>query len=628
MLSDPPVPDIPPTLPRHDVSETNVSDLDLNNLRPTGGISGSTDRLNTDRAPKLPPNRQERPPLNVGHQTSSQKEEYIPLETCFSGPAGIVDDDDQVFSSIPLDIAPPTPAKTGEKKLISDDGNGQTYDQPSNCYRPAKQELDNNDNLYKLPPPNHPSVLNYSPEESNVYKYPPAQKVVNQQNVFNMVPPPQNNSFIGTHSTSRSSKHSSADDDDDEDDVYKVPPVRHEQVEYDTPPIKPNKVFHNIAERDSGSSGASKNSFAHTDDSGFVDTTNQQFVKNSVDSLSQKVNSMNMGPSQDIYDTPPSSKSSLLEVIPPPPRPHKGPVDPKTDSRYINLPSNSKSHPDKTPSKNSDNSYDFPVSANDRPQKTADAKMLGMSPPPPGDHKGVVLHRYTNAPPGYIPASTTEHDSYMPMTSPTTPTRNAFGVIDSSYLPMDNNSKQSYGDSYLSMDRQESHNQGNSYLPMAMAGSPPSDSYSTAPQRQSDRTSNGSIYAVMPDGPPRQYNPEYDNRFSDIYSGYPSNRPVSEDIYAPPPSNRPVEKGLLNTYLPPPSQRDSDVYALPPSNKPVTLGNSQVSMLEQYATVPSQTNLRDSTYDTPPPRPGYKARIGTSSPRFKPKGNNFIYIII
>lgn len=467
------------------------------------------------------------------------------------------------LSSIPLEAAPPPPVKTRLGYGVSPSGD-ETYDQPSKSYKQQVSQVDNNDNVYKLPPTSHPSVLHSDPPEEsggNVYKFPPSRNANNQ--VFNMVPPPRSNQFINSNGSLAGGVEGTGDD-----DVYKVPPHRDEQVEYDTPPSKAlpfTPVSHNV-------------------DASVCDINQDNSSKHPTGTLPQKQSNHGFPtamPSQEVYDTPPTK--ALLSVVPPPPtaQGHQGP-----ENKYINLPMNNSPVP--STYKPTDKSYDFPVSGGGAvKRKPSDAEMLGMSPPPPaGDHKGnLVLHKYTNAPPGYVPVD--------PMKSPS-------GT--SSYMPMDGN-KQAQRDSYLKMENRDS------YLVMDKPPQPPyspSQDYLNIADKQDS------------------YTPIAQNRMSDIYSSPPSNRPISEseDVYSMPPSNRPVEPVGFSSYQQQAGGRDSEIYAVAPSNKPVVPSplttTSSGSMLDTYP--PAPTQHRDSTYDTPPPRAFQSKKNITNSPRFRQKG--------
>ena len=583
--------------------------------------------------PEIPPPRENKPPA----------EGYIDLGDCYSGPKV---DDDGPISSIPMDFPPPPPIKTHQKMVAQGGDTLEDYDSPPKSYKnnPAA-DVDDNDNEYKYPPSSHRSVDQEPPGESlgSIYKHPPIRSVPklatnNQNELYNKVPPARSTEFKGTPKKSSGDTGEVASEEDD--DVYKVPPSRPDQVEYDIPPsTAPMVPSHNLqrkpSERDSGSSTASKGSQGHTDDSGFSEATDQAARSTRHGSSSHQTSELGATAYQ--------AKNSLLGVVPPPPppTPHKTSSDMANNSRYINVPSNSKSHPEcqvpppGIPHKNPDIAYDFPVSSAPSQRKKSDAEILGMSPPPPPcDKKGAMnIHRYTNAPPGYIPctpdsggssylpmsptSSTGSGDSYLPMdrkdssSSSYLPMDNGQGVQNNSYMPMDKQPKQDY----LPMD-----NTGSKEGYMPMGSGPRDDSYLPAdPTTPKDtyfpaaEDKRDSIYGIITDSSM--------SRSSDIYAYPPSNIPVTEEVYDVSPSNIPVVS--LQTQLPPPVTRTSDVYATHPSNKPIA-GGSQRSKLDAHPPAPS----RESTYDTPPPRPilSQKVKPPTSSPRFKPKGKCSIAI--
>ena len=114
----------------------------------------------------------------------------------------------------------------------------------------------------------------------------------------------------------------------------------------------------------------------------------------------------------DIYDIPPprtaKSMDNIMDTVPPPPRPPKAvqkiDLSPEEQGPYLNLPMNSKAHPQYIPPRRYSNQpgqrttvtmddiYDFPKGNPD---------ILAMSPPPPQACQ--TKHSYVNAPSGSVP---------------------------------------------------------------------------------------------------------------------------------------------------------------------------------------------------------------------------------
>ena len=344
------------------------------------------------------------------HQGSSRGEGYIPLDECYSA------DQHQSKPRSPLDIVPPAPfdrdsfpsepaplppVKSGQQGAPPRGADSEMYDYPPRrsyinihqdngeySYPPRRGESsdDGDDGLYKVPPRHQ---IEFASQTSGIYK----------------VPPPRHNLSPTTTPN-------------DANGWYDVPPVPHPKSRLNS--------SNGTADRRASDSG------------------------NLREILSMKVSmeprTSRWTPGCDTYDVPPAatksvSENNLLDCVPPPPRaPNHGggnmavPADEHTNSRYMNLPSNSKVHPGYlVPTPIKDSVYDFP-------RHRQDSDMLEMTPPPPQPCT-MVKHRYVNAPPGfvvdpdaegmYVPmAHATNDDLYLAMDSQVAPPRAPRGVED------------------------------------------------------------------------------------------------------------------------------------------------------------------------------------------------------
>ena len=377
-----------------------TSSPSLNSSPRHGAISGSVRQTGTLKSS----------PLSASPASSHQGshgEGYIPLDECYS--------DDRTQRRSPLDIVPPAPfdrdsfptepaplppVKSGQQGVPprgTDRRNSEMYDYPKRSY--INITIENQDNgEYSYPP-----RRGGSPDDGDdgLYKVPPVHRL----------------EFVSEQQTSG---------------IYKVPPPRHVSPTattnnangwYDVPPVPQTKSRLN-------SSGTAAR---RTSDSSNL----QEMLANKV---AVDPHTSRWAPSDETYDVPPPttksrSENNLLDRVPPPPRAAKhsitvaAPVDDHTNSRYMNLPLNSKVHPgyvapEKRPGKVipppiTDSVYDFP-------RHIQDTDMLEMSPPPP-QPCSMVKHKYVNAPPGYIGQEM--EGMYMPMVIQ--------DIDDDLYLPMD-----------------------------------------------------------------------------------------------------------------------------------------------------------------------------------------------
>ncbi len=359
----------------------------------------------------------------------SAQENYIPLDECFSNPdlpkrsstekvtsrrAGSLGGGsplDQVppapkrhnshrgsVDSIPEMPAPPPPIKTGQPPVWTQQeiiDPLQTYDHPSKSYVNIDAEMDLDDGTYKVPPRRHRNSVQDEP----LYKVPPTQHLefVPKTEPYYQVPPGHN---------------------------YPVEGYYQPDAEYDVPPLAKYLPRREGSQRDSNSSSGSRSSQKQDSAYGSEEFYSVPPCRRNTDSQSMEVLSDKMRTTglisvlnDDKYDVPPrkaQSETNILDSVPPPPRPPKGGVTPTgapLQGPYMNVPPNSKSHPQtETPQRATqtvDQMYDFPT------KKPSDAAMLSMSPPPPQPCSSIKMHGYVNAPSKYM-TNTTE-SMYMPM---------------------------------------------------------------------------------------------------------------------------------------------------------------------------------------------------------------------
>lgn len=169
---------------------------------------------------------QRRPPPPVTTQPQSnnvrQGSEYIPLESCHSGPSIKIKTARQMsLDSVPDEIAPPPPVKTGDNDL-DDNVFHQTYDVPPSAIM--------EDDIYKVPPP-RPGENGRGYGLSDVYDIPPSDR--------------------NSPSTPRSSSSESQKGDSHVSQVYDIPPPRADELSkddvYDVPPNHPDSLHNRIS---------------------------------------------------------------------------------------------------------------------------------------------------------------------------------------------------------------------------------------------------------------------------------------------------------------------------------------------------------------------------------------------
>lgn len=333
-------------------------------------------------------------PLSASPASSNQGsrgEGYIPLDECYS--------DDQAKRRSPLDIVPPAPldrdAFPSEPAPLPPVKSGQ-QGAPPRCMDRVDSEM------YDYPK----RYININ-QDNGEYSYPPRRRESTDDGDDGLykVPPVHRLRIISQTSS-----------------IYKVPPPRHMSPTspnnangwYDVPPIPHSKSQRN-------SSGTAERRAS--------DTNNLREMLSTKVSVEPRTS--RWAPGDDTYDVPPTatksvSENNLLDCVPPPRAVNRGgnapvPPDERTNSRYMNLPSNSKVHPGYVaPPPVTDSVYDFP-------RHIQDSDMLEMTPPPPQPCT-LVKHRYVNAPPGYVVDPDTE-GMYMPMA--------VHASNDDLYLPMD-----------------------------------------------------------------------------------------------------------------------------------------------------------------------------------------------
>ena len=356
-----------------------------------------------------------------------------------------------------LDVYPPAPRDVGGHETydhpkmsylnldaLEDTGGKQVYDYPKRSYLNL-EAIDDNDNLYKMPPPPAPAETS----DDSLYTAPNNNQPVHLIQTAGSKTSPSLDAVPAKnyHGVPQSSSTTG-------EDLYKVPP-----------PHKPTLITRENqggTSRDSNSSTGSRSSQNHIADSGFESSDMYDYPRSKTHTshhLVSTVDSVFEAPSEnDVYDHPrprPSehhsmehlsrqgpnlspkseivsvgrkavSQDTLLDSVPPPPRPPKQDNQRLTrESRYMNLPPDASSHTYNSPGQRSqlvesttDDWYDFPR------QQTEHELLERMPPPPP--HGRVNKHRYINAPPGYTQETLPDDDMYLPMDASS----------EATYLPM------------------------------------------------------------------------------------------------------------------------------------------------------------------------------------------------